>query len=146
MVFDGANIWVSNSLGSTMTEIRASDGVKLGTFPAGSTPGFITFDGSNIWVTNGSSNMVTEIAVSDGSLFGTFPGGKTATAIAITPTKIWVTNDVSGHSHASSLLLEDGSKADHPPAGSYPHAIFFDAKYTWISNEQSQVVRISGNI
>ncbi len=89
---------------------------------------------------------MSELSASDGSILGTFRAGATPTAIAITPTKIWVTNDVPGQSHASSLLLNDGTPADHPRVGTYPHAIYFDGKNIWISNEQSQVVKITGDI
>ena len=30
MAFDGANIWVANSVGGTVTKLRASDGANLG--------------------------------------------------------------------------------------------------------------------
>ena len=35
-VFDGANIWVANYIGGSVTKVRASDGAILGTFAVGS--------------------------------------------------------------------------------------------------------------
>jgi DNA-binding beta-propeller fold protein YncE len=57
VAFDGANIWVTNSSGNTVTKVRASDGTLLGTFALGAGPvgaAFVVFDGANIWVTNSS--------------------------------------------------------------------------------------------
>src|SRR5436190_5291202 len=49
---DGANIWVTNDFVNTVTKLRASDGVILGTFDVGVNPRYITFDGTNIWIGN----------------------------------------------------------------------------------------------
>ena len=49
LVFDGANIWVTNHDDGTVMKLRASDGTIQGTFPAGPTPLYITFEGANIW-------------------------------------------------------------------------------------------------
>src|SRR6059058_2170088 len=43
LVFDGANIWVTNTVDGTVTKLRASDGANLGTFPVGVDPTSITF-------------------------------------------------------------------------------------------------------
>jgi len=50
MAFDGSNIWVANSGENTVTKLRASDGVCVGTctFSVGTTPNFLAFDGANI--------------------------------------------------------------------------------------------------
>src|SRR4029077_5955072 len=48
LVFDGANIWVTNWSDNTVTKLRASDGANLGTFRVGRNPYHITFDGANI--------------------------------------------------------------------------------------------------
>ena len=56
MVFDGDNIWVANSYGQSISKIRASDGVVLGTYSVGPYPRGIAYDGSYIWVTTENSN------------------------------------------------------------------------------------------
>jgi DNA-binding beta-propeller fold protein YncE len=61
VVFDGANIWVANINDNTTTELRASDGAKLGTFKVGSSPQGVAFDGVNIWVTNTNSNTASKL-------------------------------------------------------------------------------------
>ena len=50
MVFDGVNIWVTNSAVNTVAKLRASDGVALGSYATGSQPIGIAFDGANVWV------------------------------------------------------------------------------------------------
>lgn len=57
VAFDGANIWVSNSLSNNVTKLRANDGDVLGTFPVGSNPVGLAFDGANIWVANDNSSV-----------------------------------------------------------------------------------------
>lgn len=54
LTFDGANIWVTHTgLGSTVTKLRASDGIIFGDFPAGANGSLeAAFDRENIWVTN----------------------------------------------------------------------------------------------
>ncbi|HTD23717.1 MAG TPA: hypothetical protein VK738_13750 [Terriglobales bacterium] len=50
VAFDGANIWVANNNGNTVSKLRASDGAVLGTFAVGLSPYGVAFDGANIWV------------------------------------------------------------------------------------------------
>ncbi len=50
MAFDGTNIWCANQTDGTITKIRASDGVILGTFTMGPNPAAVCFDGTSIWV------------------------------------------------------------------------------------------------
>src|SRR3954463_8945932 len=38
VVFDGSNVWVSNSTANTVTKLRASDETSLGEFAAGPSP------------------------------------------------------------------------------------------------------------
>jgi hypothetical protein len=51
LVFDESNVWVANNLDNTVTKLRASDGLTLGTFPVGRAPFGVAFDGANVWVT-----------------------------------------------------------------------------------------------
>jgi len=48
VAFDGANIWVTNQYGSSVTKVRANDGTNLGTFTTGSGPTGIAFDEANM--------------------------------------------------------------------------------------------------
>ena len=60
VAFDGANIWVANTLSRTVTKLRASDGANLGAFAAGMGPYGVAFDGANIWVANRGSSTVSK--------------------------------------------------------------------------------------
>lgn len=62
VAFDGANMWVTGSLGRA-TKLRASNGASIENFDAGSSPQGIAFDGANMWVTNGHPNTVTKLPV-----------------------------------------------------------------------------------
>jgi hypothetical protein len=46
VAFDGANIWVVNTLGNNVTKLKASDGSYIGAYPVGSTPEGVAFDGA----------------------------------------------------------------------------------------------------
>jgi DNA-binding beta-propeller fold protein YncE len=59
VAFDGANIWVTNNNG--VSKLRASDGMLLGTFAAGTNPFGVAFDGVSIWVANNGSNSVSKL-------------------------------------------------------------------------------------
>ncbi len=60
MVFDGANIWVTNFSSNTVTKLRASDGALVGTFGVGKFPAGAAFDGVNVWVANLGGNTVSK--------------------------------------------------------------------------------------
>jgi len=61
MAFDGANIWVTNYYGNSVTKLLASTGAVLGTFNVGTIAQWIAFDGANVWVTNSGSNTVSKL-------------------------------------------------------------------------------------
>jgi DNA-binding beta-propeller fold protein YncE len=75
-----------------VTELRASDGLNLGTFAVGSNPNGVAFDGANIWVTNYGDSTVTELRASDGATLGTFAVGSLPVGVAFDGVNIWVTN------------------------------------------------------
>ncbi len=60
IAFDGANLWVTHTGSNTMTQMRASDGMVLGTLRTGPSPAAIIFDGTHIWVANYGSNTVSK--------------------------------------------------------------------------------------
>ncbi|MBV8279269.1 MAG: hypothetical protein JO170_28955 [Verrucomicrobia bacterium] len=61
IAFDGTNIWVTNSVGNSVTKLRASDGAALGTFAVGSSPLGISFDGANVWVAIHGDGAVSKL-------------------------------------------------------------------------------------
>src|SRR2546423_5765161 len=90
LAFDGANIWVSNFYGGSLTRLRASDGSPQGTFTAGPTPGQLAFDGANIWVSGWSDNSVRKLRASNGEILKTIPVGSSVRGLAWDGENIWV--------------------------------------------------------
>lgn len=60
-MFDGVNIWVTNTISRTVTELRASTGKAVGAFPVGFSPTGMAFDGANIWVANSGGSNVSKL-------------------------------------------------------------------------------------
>jgi hypothetical protein len=87
---------VANNGDNTVTKLRSSDGVVLGTFPAGIFPAEMVFDGANIWVTNQNSTQLVELRASDGALLGTFLPGGFPSHLAFDGTNVWATGVGSG--------------------------------------------------
>lgn len=96
LVYDGSSIWVVNFEDNTVTKLRASDGVLVGTYPiTGIGPQGIAFDGATIWVTpwnNGNGNTVARLRASDGADLGTVTVGTYPTGITFDGTYVWVAN------------------------------------------------------
>jgi DNA-binding beta-propeller fold protein YncE len=65
VAFDGSHIWVTNYVGNSVTELKASDSSWVQTLSGGSYgfnyPDGVAFDGSHIWVANDGGYSVTEI-------------------------------------------------------------------------------------
>jgi YVTN family beta-propeller protein len=61
LVFDGANMWVSNNGSSSVTKIVAATGARVGTFPVGAYPAGLAFDGSTVWVANSQANTASRL-------------------------------------------------------------------------------------
>jgi outer membrane lipoprotein-sorting protein len=137
LAFDGANMWVVNftctGCPGTVSKLRLSDGVALGTFNVGSAPVFASFDGSNIWVGNRDSNNVTKIRASDGIVLGTFPtGGLEPQWLTFDGAHIWVTN--SSSNNVVKMRPSDGTIVDTFPTGQAPAAVVFDGSSVWVAN------------
>src|SRR5580658_8910584 len=92
LAFDGANMWVANQDGNSVTKLRANDGENLGTFPVQAGPTGIVFDGANIWTVNSYGNNVSKLRASDGKTLGTFNVGNDPLFAAFDGENIWVTN------------------------------------------------------
>src|SRR6266404_5935830 len=139
VAFDGANIWVANLIDDTVTKLRASDGVTVGTFPVGRNPIGLAFDGANIWVANFSENTVSKLSASDGSTMGTFPVGTKPVDVAFDGANIWVTNQGTSN-NVIKLRASDGALLGTFAVGSAPQFIAFDGVNVWITNQGSDNV------
>jgi len=73
-VFDGSNIWVPNNLASTVTVVRARDGVVLATLTGNglNAPIQAAFDGERVLVTNYTGNSVSLWRAADFTPIGAF--------------------------------------------------------------------------
>jgi hypothetical protein len=140
LAFDGANIWVTNNGGNTLTKILASTGATVGTYaPAGlDGPYGIAFDGTNIWVANNLSGNVIELLASTGATVGTYPVGSLPFGIAFDGTNIWVAN--SGSGNVTKLLASTGATVGNYPVGSGPTGIAFDGTNIWVANHDDGTV------
>ncbi|HSS64304.1 MAG TPA: hypothetical protein VLS27_07710, partial [Gammaproteobacteria bacterium] len=92
MAFDGAHIWVANRFDSTVSKLRVSDGLELGTFAVGDEPIGLAFDGAHVWVANHFGNTVSKLQASDGVELGPFAVGVEPVGVAFDGAHIWVTN------------------------------------------------------
>ena len=97
IVFDGANIWVTNTGDNTVTKLRASDGSVVGTYMVGLSPNGIAYDGTNIWVTIEGFSTVIVLRASDGSLVAQYFVGSGPEGIAFDGANMWVANSGSGN-------------------------------------------------
>jgi hypothetical protein len=67
ILYDGANIWVTDFGAGTLLKLDATAHI-LQTVTVGSEPGIPVFDGTNIWVPNGGSNSITVVQASTGNV------------------------------------------------------------------------------
>ncbi len=141
---DGSNVWVVNSVGNTVTQMKASDGSWVKNLSGGSY-GFngisgIAFGGTHLWVANNSGNSVTEMNASTGSWVQTLSGGSYGFngphVMAFDGSHMWVGNQ-SGNS-VTELNASDGSWVRTLSGGSYGfnniYAVTFDGSHLWVAN------------
>jgi len=136
LAFDGANIWAADSAGGTVTKVRTSDGMLLGTYKVGPGPECVTFDGDNIWITNRDDSSLTKIRANDGKLMGTFRVGNGPFGITFAAGHIWVAN---GGSNVTELNL-DGSILRTAAVGNGASWVAFDGANIWVASQNSHTV------
>jgi hypothetical protein len=141
-MFDGTHIWVSNNGDSTVSKLRASDGVVVGTYSVGSGPGQLMFDGIHIWVYNKQDSTLSKLRASDGVVVGTYSTGTAnpgyPSAVGSDGTHIWVASGYDDNFWGPSLTILRMS--DGMVEGSYPgppntfSRVVFDSTYMWTVN------------
>lgn len=121
LVFDGAHVWVIDSMKKEIVKFRAADEQRLGAFPlpGGNYQSYrATFDGTHIWivayVTSQASDAMklTKLRASDGADLGTWdlavqPDYRVN--VAFDGDSIWVPDPASG---LVRLSASDGSELD----------------------------------
>ncbi len=130
--FDGADMWVTNFGGSTVTRIRASDGAAVATYTVGLAPYSIAYDGANMWVVNTGANTVTEVRASDGTTVGTFPVGDIPRGVAFDGAHVWVTNEHDAT--VSELDPATGAVLATIAVGRRPESVAFDGTDLWVTS------------
>jgi DNA-binding beta-propeller fold protein YncE len=96
---DGADVWVVNRDGNSVTELNAADGGVVRILSAASygfdSPDGIVADGAQLWVANGDS--VTELNAADGRLVRTLSGRSygfdVPAGIAVDGSQLWTANE-----------------------------------------------------
>ncbi len=132
------NVWVTNSLGTTVSEITYGGGT-ISSYTVGSNPIGIAIDASgNVWVADRGSNTVTKLN-SSGSIVNTYPVGSNPWGIAIDKAgNVWVTN--IGGTTVSEITYGGGAISSYT-VGSGPAGIAIDASgNVWVANEGSNTV------
>ena len=111
LLFDGNNVWVANQQSDSLTKLRASDGLNLGTFETGTRPVALTYDGTHVWVANKMSNNVMKFLAKDGSLVATIGVGQQPEGLAFDGKDVWVAN--GGENTVTKLRLSDGASCTY---------------------------------
>ncbi|HKA37390.1 MAG TPA: S-layer homology domain-containing protein [Thermoanaerobaculia bacterium] len=72
-VFDGSNVWITDSDAGTLLKLDPS-GTVLQTVTVGSNPNFPVFDGTSLWVPNATGSTVSVVRASNGAVLATLTG------------------------------------------------------------------------
>ncbi len=140
IVFDGTYLWSANGINGTVSRIRASDGVLIGTYTIGAQVDQITFDGNYIWVdtVDGNVNRFSVQSFTEPLIIDSVASGLAANAndIAFDGTAVWATyNGVVNNLvkiNASTLAVEGTYTA-----GTDPTMMAFDGANIWVINTTS---------
>lgn len=134
ILFDGANMWVTNEGNGTLVKLNANGGI-MKTVQVGNQPRFPIYDGTNIWVPCHGSSVVTVVRAVDGAVLATLSdnGLGQPSAAAFDGERILVTNMLS-----DSVSL--WKAADLTPLGSFatgagsdPYGVCSDGVNFWIT-------------
>jgi DNA-binding beta-propeller fold protein YncE len=148
LAFDGANIWVTNSLDNTVSKLWASDGQLLFTVLAGIDPNGIVFDGREIWVANSypgagtPARTITKLRLTDGAILATARVGKNPQQLAFDGTHIWVSNWAPTNT-VLRLRAGDGALQRTYRLGTDPGGILFDGTSIWIAYYNGTLCKIT---
>jgi YVTN family beta-propeller protein len=140
--FDGANIWVANYFGNSVTVRRASDGLLIDTYSAGANPAGLAWDGGHMWISNNGGGSVTQLTGA-GNLVRTVPVGSSPIGVAFDGTKVWVANWGSGLGGTlSALNAANGQHVMTPTVGAGPFGLAFDGSHLWVGNASTNTVSV----
>ena len=92
VAFDGVYVWVARIFSNTVTRIRASDGLKSGTFNVGERPAALAVDKGGLWVANGGADTVVGLNPKTGATSVTFVTGRSPSDVISDGVNIWIAN------------------------------------------------------
>jgi hypothetical protein len=132
ILFDGSNMWVTDSSSPGKLSKLDSNGAILQSVTVGSQPRYPVFDGSNIWVPNYFDNTVSVVRASNGAVLATLTGNGLdgPAAAAFDGQRTLVTNFV-GNS-VSLWKAADLTSLGSTLAGSEPNGACSDGLDFWI--------------
>ncbi len=135
LVFDGKNIWVSNSSvdRGRLTKVRGNDGAILSTYAVGSGPYGMVFDGASVWVANYKSNDLSKVNVSTGLVTNNIKlqSCYLPSALGFDGSHIWVN---CGRDKSVQELDLNGALLRTVEADSNPYNFTFDGSNMWVVN------------
>ena len=132
ILFDGANIWVTDYNAGTLLKLDAS-GTVLKTVTVGTNPNYPGFDGTNIWVPNEASNSVSVVRASSGTVLTTLTGNglDMPAQAAFDGQRVLVTNQ-NGNS-VSLWKAADLTSLGSFPVGTFPLGACSDGVDFWLA-------------
>jgi DNA-binding beta-propeller fold protein YncE len=131
ILYDGGNIWVTDSLASTLFKLDGG-GAILQTVTLESRPYYPVFDGTNIWAPLVDLNAVAVVRASTGALLATLTGNglNTPRAASFDGQRVLVTNE-SG-SNVSLWKAADLTALGSFPMPASPDSVCSDGFNFWI--------------
>jgi DNA-binding beta-propeller fold protein YncE len=147
LLYDGANIWVTNPTSNTVTKVQASSPTTQTVITVGTTPTGMAFDGAYVWVANSGSNSVSKILATTGAVT-TYSLSSSCTnplsmAFDSYTANIWVVCNAAPNGPYVAELNSTGSVVYHTATfGSSPYSnnLIFDGTYLWPANETSNSI------
>jgi DNA-binding beta-propeller fold protein YncE len=135
IIYDGANIWVTDTSADTLLKLDASGNV-LQTVMVGDNPQFPVYDGKNIWVGN-LSHTVTVVRASTGEILATLSGngldpGQTRVA-GFDGERILFTNFTGDRVSLWNATDFKPLGTFSTGAGTQPWGVCSDGQYFWIT-------------
>jgi len=134
IAFDGTDLWVVNANDITLSRIRVSDGMVLGTYSLGSNvdPRGIAFDGGYLWITLYNWTRILRVDPSTpGRPPEEFDVGHHSLDLAFDGAHIWLTHP--NDNLVTKLKASDGSIVGTYPTNA-PNRIAFDGVNVWVTN------------
>jgi hypothetical protein len=140
ILYDGANIWVTEAGPPGQLKKLDSSGTVVDTAAVGSFPRHLIYDGTNIWVPNHDSDSVSVVRATDGEVLATLTGNGLFSphSAAFDGQRILITHNMT----AGSVSLFRAT--DFAPLGSFltgvntlPRGACSDGLHFWIALSQS---------